>query len=315
MTPPNPTTKSWPLPVAAPFHLEATVRILQRRSTNRVDTWEDDRYRRLLATPDGMLLVEVINAGTVDEPDVRFSILNCKPTTAARKFVATTLRRMLGLDVDTAPVQRWAEGVPKLRATALALRGIRPPRFPTLFETFGRIIPFQQISLDAGEAIAGRMVAMFGAEVEVAGRRWFAFPQPEVIAQADIAALRSVGLSRTKAESLIHLAGLIISGKLTEELIEALSTADALEALRKMPGIGPWTATVVLLRGFGRMEVFPPNDTGVARGLGALLDLEPGPIKADTIERFGEHRGYLYFYSLAAQIHGRGLIAAAPKLR
>ena len=32
----------------APFHLEATVRVLQRRPTNRVDVWEQERYLRVL---------------------------------------------------------------------------------------------------------------------------------------------------------------------------------------------------------------------------------------------------------------------------
>ncbi|HEY7887941.1 MAG TPA: hypothetical protein VIC29_06905 [Steroidobacteraceae bacterium] len=35
------------LPMRAPFHLEATVRVLQRRPTNLIDTWDGDNYRRL----------------------------------------------------------------------------------------------------------------------------------------------------------------------------------------------------------------------------------------------------------------------------
>src|SRR5581483_11478195 len=62
------------LRTAAPFHLEATVRVLQRRPENRVDRWEHDRYWRLLEAPDGLVLIEVQNQGTIDKPDVRYAV-------------------------------------------------------------------------------------------------------------------------------------------------------------------------------------------------------------------------------------------------
>ena len=291
------------------------MRLLQRRPTNRVDTWEETRYRRALSTPDGVLLVETRNLGSVDEPDVRFAILNGEPSRATQEIVAATLRRVLGLDVDPTSVQRLAERVRGLRSTALALRGMRPPRFPSLFETFGSVIPFQQLSLDAGVSIMGRMIDRFGATLALDGRRWLAFPEPNVVAKADIEALKSVGLSRQKAGTLQRLAVRIASRELTEKRLAALSTRDALAALTDVPGIGSWTAAVILLRGLGRMDVFPPNDSGVARGLGRLFALKPGPTPAAVIERFEEHRGYLYFYSLGAQLLSRGLIEPASKLQ
>ncbi len=303
------------LPTAGPFHLEATVRLLQRRPTNRVDTWVGSGYRRAYATTEGVWLVETRNFGSIDVPDVRFAILNGAPSPATVAIVAASLRRTLGLDVDPAAMQRWAERKRGLRSTALALRGFRPPRFPSLFETFGSVIPFQQLSLDAGVSIMGRLVDRFGASVDVGGTRWFAFPEPEVVAEADLEMLRSVGLSRQKAETLRRLAARIASGDLREETFAALPTRAALAALTEEPGIGPWTAAVILLRGFGRTEVFPPQDTGAARGLGALLSLPRGPLSAAVIDGFGEHRGYLYFYSLGAQLLGRGLIAPAPRVR
>jgi DNA-3-methyladenine glycosylase II len=303
---------SWPLRTAAPFHLEATVRLLQRRPTNRVDIWEDDCYRRVLSTPDGPSLVEISNLGSIDEPDLRFAILSGESSTASRAFIEASLRRTLGLDLETSSVHRWAVKFDGLRSTALALRGMRPPRFPDLFETLGSVIPFQQLSLDAGISIIGRLVDRFGADIEFDGRRWSAFPRAEEVAALELESLKSVGLSRAKAETLHRLACRIASGALTEERLVALSTTDALAALTKERGIGPWTATVVLLRGFGRTEVFPPNDTGVARGLGALLSLKPGPISSADIARFGDNRGYLYFYSLGAQLLGRRLITPAP---
>jgi DNA-3-methyladenine glycosylase II len=64
----------------------------------------------------------------------------------------------------------------------------------------------------------------------------------------------------------------------------------------------------VLLRGFGRIDVFPPGDVGAVRGLAALLHLRSRESLDRVVERFGEQRGYLYFFSLAGTLLEKGLI-------
>ena len=92
-----------PLATRAPFHLEATVRVLQRRPTNLVDVWEQERYLRVLLTADGLVLVEVANRGTIDDPDVRFVVRRGNPSTATLVALEQTVRKILGLDVDPEP--------------------------------------------------------------------------------------------------------------------------------------------------------------------------------------------------------------------
>lgn len=60
---------------------------------------------------------------------------------ATRVALEPTVRDILGLDVEPAPRRRVAEGVPRLRATALAVRGMRPPRFAGLFEAIANVVP------------------------------------------------------------------------------------------------------------------------------------------------------------------------------
>src|SRR6185503_13380040 len=201
------------LSTRAPFHLEATVRVLQRRPANLVEGWEHERYLRVLRTSDDLVLVEVENRGTIDEPDVRYALRHGDPSTVARRELAQTLRKVLGLDVDPIPMQRLVEADRKLRPTALALRGMRPPRFAEWFESFANVVPFQQLSLDAGLAIVGRLIERFGKHLEHGGRRLHAFPTAHAIAGARLAALQQCGLSARKAESLRYLARAIESGE------------------------------------------------------------------------------------------------------
>jgi 3-methyladenine DNA glycosylase/8-oxoguanine DNA glycosylase len=300
------------LAVRAPFHLEATVRVLQRRATNLVDVWEQGRYLRVLATDDGLGLVEVTNPGSVDDPDVRFSVLRGTFSPATRATLARTLRKILGLDVDPRPLQALAERERGLRPTALALRGMRPPRFADLFEAFANVVPFQQVSLDAGVAVVRRMVERFGRSVEHAGARFHAFPTARAIADARVGALQECGLSLRKADTLHTLAGAIERGELSEEKLAGMSSGEAIRVLRELKGIGPWSAALVLLRGLGRLDVFPPGDVGVARGLSRVIHLASGRSLERMAERFGDHRGYLYFCSLGGSLLAKGLIHAAP---
>lgn len=303
------------LATRAPFHLEATVRVLQRRPTNPVDCWMHERYRRVLTTSAGLALVEVANEGTVDSPDVRLRVLRGKASTRARDELVSTVRKMLGLDVDPRPLQERVEAVRRLRDIGTALRGMRPPRFAGLFEAFAGVVPFQQVSLDAGVAIVSRLVERFGESLEHDGSRFRAFPAAKVVADARPAALRRCGLSLRKAETLRRAARIIESGELTEEKLSRMASAEAIRLLTEVPGIGPWSAGLILLRGLGRLDVFPPGDVGVARGLRELLRLPEGGSAVRTIERFGEYRGYLYFCSLGAALLDEGLIQPAPSPR
>ncbi|MGH9324989.1 MAG: DNA-3-methyladenine glycosylase family protein, partial [Vicinamibacteria bacterium] len=156
-------------------------------------------------------------------------------------------------------------------------------------------------------------VDRFGAILEHGGRRFHAFPTARSIAEARLEALRKCGLSSRKAESLRHLARAIESGELTEEEIASMSTNDALGTLAELPGIGPWSAGLVLLRGLGRLDIFPPGDVGAERGLRAAMRLGPEPSLSRIVERFGAHRGYLYFCALGGGLLTSGLIhRAAP---
>jgi len=307
----SPVTESWSLDTRAPFHLEATVRVLQRRPTNLVDVWEDGRYLRVLATPDGPVLVEVANQGTIARPRVRCRVLSGGDSRQTRPAVVPLVRAVLGLDVDPKPLQRLLEREPKLETVARPLRGMRPPRFPGLFETFANVIPFQQLSLDAGVAVVRRLVLRFGRTVVHQGRERHAFPTAASIADARLAAMRACGLSAHKAEALRGAAVAVESGELTEATLLQLSSAQAIALLAELPGIGAWSAAVILLRGLRRLDVFPEADAGVIRGLTGLMHVQAGPPLERIIGRFGDRRGYLYFCSLGGALLAKGLIHPA----
>jgi DNA-3-methyladenine glycosylase II len=285
---------------------------LQRRPSNLVDVWQDDRYMRVLEVNGRPVLVEVENRGTLDAPDVRYHTRGDEPSAA----VTANLRRILGLDVDPAFLRFPVPIDGALRTAVIALRGMRPPRFTNLFESFLNVIPFQQLSLEAGVSIVGRLVQRFGHPVEHRRRQYHASANARAIAVARLPQLRACGLSRGKAQTLRNLARMIEARELREEEISEMPSQQALQALMELPGIGPWSAALVLLRGLGRLDVFPPGDVGAARGLGPLLQPNQRMSIDRAVERVGDRRGYLYFCGLGASLLARGIIRpAAPEQR
>src|SRR6185312_2560764 len=134
----------------------------------------------------------------------------------------------------------------------------------------------------------------FATPVDLAGQHLCPFPSAEVVASSTLRDLRTLGLSGAKAEVLRTCARMIATGALREESLEALANDEIERRLRELPGIGPWTASVILLRGFRRLDVFPGGDVGAARGLGVIAGEHGG----ELVEALGPYRGMLYFHLL-----------------
>ena len=303
------------LPVRAPFHLEATVRVLQRRAGNLIDRWDGQRYRRAVRMPGRTMLIEVQNLGTVDTPEIALTVSGSKASARHGAQAARLVELMLGLDLDTAGAQRRAEAEPALRETARALRGMRPPRYPDLFETFANVIPFQQVSLEAGMSVVAHLIHRFGDRLTIDGSTYHLFPTAETVASARTASLRACGMSVRKSEALRRIAGTIAAGSLRAEELLVLSSTDAIGRLMQLSGIGPWSAALILLRGLRRLDVFPQADTGAEGSLAKLLRLRSRASLSRIVESFGEYRGYLYFYGLASRLLAAALIHPASRRR
>ena len=70
-------------------------------------------------------------------------------------------------------------------------------------------------------------------------------------------------------------------------------------ALLRQPGIGPWSADYVLLRGLGRLHVFPRTDVGALNGLRSFLEAagrDEDPSAA--LARWSPDAGLVYFHLL-----------------
>ena len=290
--------------VKPPFRLDLTVSALRRTPTNVVDVYTPDgRYLRALDARPRPVIVSV----TQPRRDTLSVSVKGSPADIVRAVAC--VRRILGTDRNLSTFHRRARGVPWLAPLARRMRGLKPPRYPELFEGCTNAIVFQQISLDAATSIMRRLLRVVGTEVEHEGVPLVVFPSAERFLDAKDAPLRAAGLSASKLATLRRAAEAIASGALSEAMLEELPSEAAAQVLQRIKGIGPWTAAVILLRGLGRIDVLPGNDSGVRATLDRVAGRE---VTAESVaEQLGTERGMAYFCLLLARLEARGEIGGA----
>lgn len=277
---------------------------LRRKSTNLVDVYTSDgRYLRAL----GGFADPVIVSVTQPRAGALAVSLSGRSRDAERALAG--VRRMLGTDRNVSAFHQRARAITWLAPLARRMRGLKPPRYPELFEACANVILFQQISLHAASAIMRRMLEALGTPVEFDGVPLVVFPSAQRFLGADDAAIRAAGLSAGKLATLRRAGEAIASGALTEGMLDERPSADAALMLRGIKGVGPWTAAVILLRGLGRLDVFPGGDSGVAANLALVAGKEVEA--ARVAESLGSQRGMLYFCLLLARLEARGEIGRA----
>lgn len=290
------------LGVKAPFHLEATARVLQRRDSNPIDRWNGERWAGVVPVDGKAVVARVRNAGSVDAPDVRLETED--------ERVVPRVRERLGLDVDPAPLSEAIAVLPEADVLQEKLRGLRPPCYGSSYEAVLSVIPFQQLSLDAGIAIFGRFIHRYGRRHPVGDDdECYSLPDVEVLASVDVEEMRSLGFSHAKGRAFVGCAEAFLRGEINDDELRQAPLKEALPKLKTLPGIGPWSAHLMMLRGFGRLDSFPPGDSGVAKSLSALTRRPVTAADARKMSRnLGDQAGWLYYLSLAASLVAGGAL-------
>ena len=201
------------------------------------------------------------------------------------RFVAmTALTRLLGVDRCLDDFYGAAADDPGLGQLARLFRGLKPPRFPTVFEALINAFACQQVTLSLGIQLLNRLAATCARGWDVPGDRAYAFPSPDDLAGRKADELRALGFSRQKGEAIIELARAVATRRFDLDELEDLDDAAAVARLRTLRGVGRWTAEYVLLRGLGRLHVFPGDDVGARNNLQRWLGLLE-PLDYDGVQR------------------------------
>jgi DNA-3-methyladenine glycosylase II len=300
-----------------PFRLDLTVWTLRRRPDNIVDRWDGHTYRRVLALAAGTVEVAVTQAGPPEAPRLQVAVEGLPLDAGVQSVVVSVLDRLLGLDIDLTGFYRFASHQAHLGPLVRRFRGMKPPRMPTLFECALNAIACQQVTLTLGLRILNRLAAAFGPALRTLEGAVHAFPRPEDLVGQDPAELRKLGLSHQKGRAMVELAQTMVAGRLDPGELASLPDAEAVARLRQLRGVGRWTAEYMLLRGLGRVHIFPGDDVGGRNNLRRWLKL------TETLDYEGTRRalarwkrfgGLVYFHLLLDRIAEAGWLSLAGSI-
>ena len=157
--------------------------------------------------------------------------------------------------------------------------GLRVPGAFDGFELAVRAILGQQVSVKAATTLAGRYVTALGEPLATPhAALTHVSPRPERVARARVEELTSLGLTESRARSIIALAKEMVTGRLRLE--PGAPPGDTVERLVALPGIGMWTAQYIAMRALRWPDAFPKEDLALRRNLGGVT-----PARAEAMSQ------------------------------
>ncbi len=166
---------------------------------------------------------------------------------------------------DDTGIRHLADADERLKAAIERIGPVERQLMPDAFSALVSSIVSQQISSGAANTVWQRLHARCGGEVT-----------PQTVAALDVQALADAGMSGKKAGYILHAARAALEGELDFEALGRLSDEEVCRALTRLPGVGRWTAQMLLIFVFERPDVLSWDDFGIRRGF-CLLTGAPIP--------------------------------------
>jgi AraC family transcriptional regulator of adaptative response / DNA-3-methyladenine glycosylase II len=258
------------LPYRPPYDWSAMLSYLKARAVDGVERVEGERYSRTVLQDGHTGTVEI--GHDADRGGLTVTIRF--PCVRGLPRIVDRVRRVFDLGADVTAIGAHLGQDPLLGPLIAARPGLRAPGGWDGFELAVRAVLGQQVTVEAGRRLAGRLVELCGTALPPEQSRealTVAFPTPAQVAAADLAPL---GMPGARKAALTALAEAALADPL---LFQPLATIDETVArLRSIRGVGEWTAHYIALRAVRETDAFPASDIGLLRGA-ARGGVRPSP--------------------------------------
>ncbi|HEX6308241.1 MAG TPA: DNA-3-methyladenine glycosylase 2 [Longimicrobiales bacterium] len=179
--------------------------------------------------------------------------------------VRSAVRRMFDLDAEPQTIAEHFASDAILGPLVRRRPGLRLPGAADPFELAVRGVLGQQISVAAARTLAGRVHGDYGESIDAPAGIDRLPATADRLAATDPAELSELGMPLSRARTIVLLAQSVARGG-----VRLTPTADidaAMASLRAVPGIGPWTAEYIAMRGHQWPDAFPAGDLGIRTAL------------------------------------------------
>ena len=252
--------------------------------------------------------VAVRQTGPSLAPPLNVSLTGARLRPEFNVEAKSLVEKMFGLQVDLEPFYQMASQDAKLLVLVKKFWGVKPPRFPTVFETLANAFACQQLSLSVGLGLLCRLAAVCGLTLKQQDGTHHAFSRPQDL-KVKPSMFRKLGFSGNKVSAFHELSQGIVDRRIDFESLERMNSQAVIDSLLALRGVSRWTAEYVLLRGLQRLNVFPGDDVGARTRLAKWQNrkerLDYAGV-ARVTKRWQPYAGMVYFHMLLRGLSENG---------
>ena len=250
-----------------PYSLAASIRFLEGFAPAAYEGVEPDQLRLFFIVDGGEDAAGVLlrSQGDVVVGEVYGE---ADPGTVEKQVV-----RILSLDVDGSGFAQVGERDPVVGRLQERYPGLRPVLFNSPYEAAAWAIIGHHIRIVQAAKIKARMAEELGPVVEMDGETEHTFPESSRLARLE----GFPGLFGRKVEWLRRLGQEAAEGVLDADNLRSMPTNEAIRELKELPGIGDFSAELILLRGAGEPDYLPTNEPRLGRAVAMAYGLEEPP--------------------------------------
>ena len=284
------------IPLPPVFSFKECLWFLNRNFDDCMHTIADNSILKALMVHGEKVLLRI---GQEQEVLV-IAVLKGKVTSSGEQYIRDYITDWLDLQKDITPFYTLLWKDKQLASMAEDYEGLRLLGIPDLFEALCWSIIGQQINLTFAYKLKRRLTERYGTSVMYKGTLHYIFPDPALLAGAELQELRAMQYSQKKAEYLRDLGGVFHRGELSkDQLLQMPSFADRQQALTALRGIGIWTANYALMKSLRTDEAIPYGDVGLLQALvnkGIIKDRKDQAGMDKLFRKFKGWESYLVFY-------------------
>jgi AraC family transcriptional regulator of adaptative response / DNA-3-methyladenine glycosylase II len=253
----------------APFDWNGILAFLAARAMKGIEAMSGDVYLRTVRLGDHTGWLRVRN-----NPEKRSLLVDLTHSlTPVLPALLGRLRNLFDLSARPDVISAHLALDPNLAPLVRRNPGLRVPGAFDGFELTVRAILGQQITVKGATTLAGRFADAFGDPVETPiNDLSVLMPSPATIAAIKPKDIAALGVVRSRAESIVTIAGEIASGRL--DLEAGADPEKTIRQLIALPGIGEWTAHYIAMRALRWPDAFPKEDIALRKRLGGITARE-----------------------------------------